>query len=246
MKRFLCLLLPLVVLTSCVFTEEIEINQDGSGKYAFAIDGSSLIAMMPKDSSKLVKTIDSVFTFKQLLEEKKDSIAKLSIEEQSKFRKSENFLMRIQINQEKKQLLFSLETFFKSVTDLQQLIEGMESFQKLTKSIKKQQIQRIGNLSVLLENGVKMNYLYDGKKFFRKTIATNQPFKKIDANFLAKYKTILEASKYVVKYHFPKEVKTVSNKTAVFSKDRKIVTIEFKWDEIVKSPECLNLEVQFK
>ncbi|AUX19344.1 hypothetical protein [Flavobacterium columnare] len=81
MKRFLCLLLPLVVLTSCVFTEEIEINQDGSGKYAFAIDGSSLIAMMPKDSSKLGKTIDSVFTFKQLLEEKKDSIAKLSIEE---------------------------------------------------------------------------------------------------------------------------------------------------------------------
>ncbi|GEM57053.1 hypothetical protein FC1_02910 [Flavobacterium columnare NBRC 100251 = ATCC 23463] len=82
-------------------------------------------------------------------------------------------------------MLFSLETFFKSVTDLQQLIEGMESFQKLTKSSKIQQIQRIGNLSVLLENGVKMNYLYDGKKFFRKAITTNQPFKKNRCQFLS-------------------------------------------------------------
>ncbi|MEB3799618.1 hypothetical protein INQ45_00480 [Flavobacterium columnare] len=129
--------------------------------------------------------------------------------------------MRIQINQEKKQLLFSLETFFKSVTDLQQLIEGMESFQKLTKSSKIQQIQRIGNLSVLLENGVKMNYLYDGKKFFRKAITTNQPFKKIDANFLAKYKTILEASKYVVNTIFLKQLKPYQTNPRYFLKIEK-------------------------
>ncbi|ANO47776.1 hypothetical protein B0A78_05095 [Flavobacterium columnare NBRC 100251 = ATCC 23463] len=84
------------------------------------------------------------------------------------------------------------------------------------------------------------------KNSLEKPLLPINRLKKIDANFLAKYKTILEASKYVVKYHFPKAVKTVSNKSAVFSKDRKIATIEFKWDEIVKSPECLNLEVQFK
>jgi len=57
---------------------------------------------------------------------------------------------------------------------------------------------------------------------------------------------IFESSKYIIKYHFPKEVKSVSNKQAMFSEDRKTITIEFPFNEYMKEPEKTNFEVVFK
>ena len=49
---------------------------------------------MPKKerSKKKEKDIDSTFTFKEMFADKKDSIAKLSPEEQEKIKKMERFL----------------------------------------------------------------------------------------------------------------------------------------------------------
>ena len=79
----------MVAFSSCTFTEEITINSDGTGKYNLDMDGSAFMAMMPKDSvgGKNEKPIDSTFSFKQLFEEKKDSIVKLPKEQQDKIKK---------------------------------------------------------------------------------------------------------------------------------------------------------------
>ncbi|OWP83776.1 hypothetical protein BWK59_08735 [Flavobacterium davisii] len=82
------------------------------GKYVLEMDGFSLIAILPKDTVMFRKEIDSVFVFKHLVEQKKDSLSKLSIEEQEKIKKLKFFLMRININQERKKYLFLLETPF--------------------------------------------------------------------------------------------------------------------------------------
>ncbi|MFK7078689.1 hypothetical protein V3470_09510 [Flavobacterium oreochromis] len=246
MKYFVSLLLMFFLLTSCVFTETIEITKEGSGKYTFAMDGSSLMTMIPKDSLALGKEIDSVLTFKQLLEEKKDSISKLSSKEQAELKNIENFSMRFKMNEKEKQFLFSLETSFKSVTDLQGLIDNMESIQRFRKSSKNQKMRFMADPSFFKGTSVKMECFYDGKKFLRKTILDQEVLRKMNIDSLSQYKMILEASRYIVNYHFPKPVKTISNKSVIFSNDRKIATVEFSFQEILKSPECLNLQVQFK
>lgn len=66
----------LVTLTSCTFTENIYVNDNGAGKFSVDMDGSSLMAMAGDQigdqmGADAKKNIDSTFTFKQLLEEKK-------------------------------------------------------------------------------------------------------------------------------------------------------------------------------
>ena len=112
--RFIKLLSALFLfsLTSCTFTENIYINDDGSGKFSFDMDASAIMAMIPNDSLKSDKTssekdIDSVFTFSEILESKKDSISKLPKEQQEKLKKMENFSMKMKMNEAKKEFLFS-------------------------------------------------------------------------------------------------------------------------------------------
>ena len=109
--KILFALVLLFNLTSCSITEKIIINDNGSGKFAYEIDGSQMMSMMgnafkdlgedEKDSKKkkkknkeeevvkASKNIDSTFTFKELFASKQDSIAKLSPEEQAKIKKND-------------------------------------------------------------------------------------------------------------------------------------------------------------
>lgn len=245
MQKLLFLFGVLLVMSSCTFTENVYINTDGSGKYALDMDGSSFMAMMPKDSLTKEKSIDSTFTFKQLFEEKKDSIAKLSPKEQAKLKKLENFTMKMKMDYTSKEFLFSMFTPFKSVSDLQDLMDGMGELQKMTKG-KDAGMGPMGDAGLFGNNGTKVNYVYDGKKFSRKAIVNKEALSKINSDSLAQYQMIFESSKYILKYHFPKAVKTVSNKTATFSDDRKTVTMEFNFNDCIKEPEKLNFDVVFK
>ena len=56
---------------------------------------------------------------------------------------------------------------------------------------------------------------------------------------------IFASSNYIVKYHFAKPVKKVSNTSALFSEDRKTVTLHYPFSEYMENPEKLNLEVEF-
>lgn len=233
--------------SSCTFTEEITINTDGTGKYNLDMDGSAFMAMMPKDSvgGKNEKAIDSTFSFKQLFEEKKDSIAKLPMEQQEKIKKLEKFNMRMLMNYEAKKFFFSMNTDFKSVSELQDVMDNMSELQKMNKGKKEASLNPMGDSSLFGNNGSKINYAYDGKKFIRKAIVDKKALKKLDNDSLESYKMIFESSKYILKYHFPKAVKSVSNKTALFSEDRKTITIEHTFNEYMKEPEKLNFEVVF-
>jgi hypothetical protein len=49
----------------------------------------------------------------------------------------------------------------------------------------------------------------------------------------------------IIKYHFAKPVKKVSNSSALFSENRKTVTLQYPFAEYMGNPEKLNLEVEF-
>ena len=236
-----------ITLVSCTLTENVYIKNDGSGTFSVDMDASSLMAMMPNDSLKSGKNIDSTFSFKQLFIENKDSIAKLPKEEQQQLKKLESFNMRMKMNSDVKQFLFSMNTDFKSVAELQDILATMNTINAIQNTQKKKTgtNQFIPSSGFGTNNSV-LNYSYNGKKFIRKaTIKANQT-KKTAADSLQAYEAIFASSNYILKYHFPKPVKKISNNAALFSEDRKTITIQYPFKEYMENPDKLNVEVEFE
>jgi len=115
------------------------LNEKGSGKFSYDIDGSQMMSMMGgamksqsnDDTKKKSKDIDSTFTFKQLLASKKDSIAKLSPEEQEKIKKMERFSVHMVMNEEKGIMNYSMFTDFNSISELQDVMNPVQSMKSM-------------------------------------------------------------------------------------------------------------------
>lgn len=237
----------LAIFTSCTFTENIYINDNGSGKFSVDLDGSSMMAMAGDQLGEQMgadakKNIDSTFTFKQLIEEKKDSISKLSPEAQKEIKKLENFVFNIKMNGEQKQFLMNIATDFKNVNELQDILQTMSTLQKLEGGASPS-----NPFAGLGDNKSKLSYTYDGKKFTRKAIIDKQKLTEKAADSTADMsKMIFASSNYVVKYHFPKKIKKVSNPNALFSEDRKTITIQYPFTDYMENPDKLNFDVEFE
>ena len=252
MKLYKLLSVSFLVATfaSCTFTENIYVNDNGTGKFSVDMDGSSLMAMAGDQIGQQMgadakKNIDSTFTFKQLFEEKKDSIAKLSPEAQKELKKLENFVVNTKMNADKKEFLMTLSTDFKNVNELQDILQTLSTLQKL-------EVGGKGNspspfATGFGNNSSKLNYSYDGKKFTRKAIIDTQKLaEKAKDTAPDMSKMIFASSNYILKYHFPKKIKKVSNPNALFSEDRKTITIQHTFTDYMENPDKLNFEVEFE
>lgn len=253
MKPFKFFLVFVVILLSisCNFTESIDVQPDGSGTFAIEVDGGGFLVMVGENlGSELggkneAKVIDSTFSFKEIFETKKDSIAMLSVEQQAAFKKLESFVMKIKMNPEANELMFSMNSPFKKVNDLGGLMESMSALKDLKgKSAKNsKEAELLNNLG--LDNS-KLSFSYNGKNFSRKAIVDKNTISKIAADSSGMAKMIFAASKYTLKYHFPKAVKSVSNPDVLISADRKSITVEYPFVEYTENPEKLNLNVVFE
>ena len=246
--KYLFTLAVIFILTSCNFTENIDVHPNGSGTFALEMDGAGLMAMAgDKIGSELgmknnAKAIDSTFSFKEIFAAKKDSITKLAPEQQEALKKLENFVMKIKMNPEAKQLLFSMNTPFKTVNDLSGLMESMAAL----KDLKGKSDKSTAMLSGLGVDNSKLSFSYNGKNFRRKAIVDKNAINKIAADSTGMAKMIFASSKYTLKYHFPKAVKSVSSPDAMFSADRKTITVEYPFTQYTENPEKLNLDVVFE
>ena len=237
----------LTTLVSCTLTENLYINKDGSGKFSVDMDASSLMAMMPNDSTKSEKNIDSTFSFKQLFLENIDSIAKLPKADQEQLKKLENFNLRMNINSDAKQFLFSMNTDFKNVAELQDVLATMNTINTVQNANK----NKIGTNQLIPSSGFGtnnsvLNYSYNGKKFIRKATVKSNQMNKTATDSVQAYEMIFASSNYILKYHFPKRVKKISNSAALFSEDMKTITIQYLFKEYMENPDKLNIEVEFE
>lgn len=237
----------LVIVTSCTFTENIYINDNGTGKFSVDIDGSSLMAMAGDQLGQQLgadakKNIDTTFTFKQLFEARKDSIAKLSPETQKELKKLENFVVNTKMSAEKKEFLMTLATDFKNVNELQDILQTMGTLQKLEGGTGANPLG-----SNFGDNNSQLSYTYDGKKFSRKAVVKKAKTEEKTAESNADMsKMIFASSTYILKYNFPKKIKKVSNSNALFSDDRKSITIQYSFTDYMENPDKLNFEVEFE
>ncbi|HLP64496.1 hypothetical protein [Flavobacterium sp.] len=268
--NYLLVACVLVTFSSCSITEKIIFNEDNSGKFACEIDGSKMMSMMGsaikaetekkskkkkkknKEGERELADIDSTFTFKELMASKQDSIAKLPLEEQEKFKRMENFSIRMVMNEEKSIFNYTLFTDFKAISDLNDLMSPMESVKSFNGGNKS-----VGNNGDMMKDNNSSEYSFDGKVFkkkVRKLVADNSDkdaqLSKEEAEYAAgkeeSMKLIYDQSDFKVVYQFPRAVKKVSIPNALYSEDRKTVTILFDMKEYMENPESLSFDVELE
>lgn len=264
---------------SCKITETLLVNEDGSGKFNYEMDASPLMEMGggnfgASDDSKSKrkkrkgnaearekKMIDSTFMFKEVFADKQDSIAKLSPEEQERFRKMENFGIRILMNEDAKQMSYSLFSNFKSIEELKDMISPVKTLKESGIAPNKGMTDAA---KAEAQESSSTTYFYDGKTF-RKIVSeldikeTEEQVKGEDtaltteesesqemAQVTEAMKELLGKSSYKVVYIFAKPVKKVSIPNAILSEDKKTVTIDYLFEDYMKKPKSLDIEIEFE
>lgn len=238
--KLLTIVFCAIFFTSCNFTENIYINEDGSGKMSFDVDASALMDMAG-NQMKNEKGMDSTFSFKTFFDAKKDSIAKLPQADQERLKRMENFSVNMKMKPEEKKFMFSVFTNFKNTSELVDMMEAMKTVDNM-KGKKKEQ-DPSNPFSNMSQNNTDLKFAYDGKTFSRKVKVKDAALQKTIADSLGSMKGMLAAFNYTIKYHFPKKVKSVTNKNALFSEDRKTVTIEYPFTDYLEKPESLSFDV---
>jgi len=270
--KLLFALLFIFTLTSCSITEKLIMNENGSGKFIYDIDGTKMMSMMGNAfkgddkedaeknkketvSRKNKKVIDSTFTFKEMFASKQDSISKLSPEEQAKIKKMERFSVRTIINEEKGIMSYSMFTDFNSISELDNVMSPIESMKSISPTGQKS--GGMGMAPNAIEDNSSTSFFYDGKTF-KKTVAKIEKKEEIKeedeegseddvANKMKEsFDMFYEQSSFKVVYQFPKAVKKISIENALFSEDRKTITIEYPLKEYMENPDKLNFDVVFE
>jgi len=232
----------LLIVTSCAFTEEVHFKNDGSGTYNFKIDMSEMMQEMKdlgtKDSTAVSKVMDTTFIFKDILEEKKDSIAQLSEEDQASLRAISDMKLHIHSDDEKGKMLMAFGLNFKNVSEMKNIEERLSKAMSVNK--KKAEGPAFNKSNV--------TFNFDGKNFTRKTIAkdlSQEELEEVDKG-IEQSSSFLEGSTYKLIYHFEKKIKNVSYKDYKISKDGKTLTIEVPMDSLVKYPTLLDFDLKLK
>lgn len=244
MKKVQILLSAMLIAlaSACNFTEEIHINEDGSGKLSISFDGSEMMEMAGDELTKTnEKAIDSIISFKDFLEEKKDSIAQLPIEEQEKLKKLEPFNMRMVMNPEKKEMMFDLYSEFKNVSEVN---DAFGAFQDASSIGGKSNPQQGPMKSA--EQPTEVDYSFNKNKFSRKAKIVDQELFQQQLDSLQGAEMFLSGSTYTLKYHFPKKIKSTTAEDATFSQDGKTLIYEVNFMELMKNPSVLDLEVELE
>lgn len=208
------------------------------------------------------EVIDSTFSFKELFASKQDSIASLPQEEQERIKKMENLSMRIQMNEESKLMSYSLFSNFKTIDELKDMTSPV-------KTIKESGAAADNGMSAMVKKEAQENsttsYFYDGK-VFRRTVSdleskgdskqtlSEEPalseedaaIQKVADELGEAMKEVLGKSSYKVVYTFAKPVKKVSIPNAVISEDKKTVTVDYLFEDYMKKPKSLDLEIEFE
>jgi len=278
--------LGLFFLTSCAITESFEIREDRSGKFRYDIDLSQMMEMVgnmgaeePSKSKKKKNKkkqevasmdMDTTFTFKSILEEKKDSIATLPIEEQQKLKRLEKFTVHMVMNEAEKKFIYSMYADFDSIDELMEMMSPLQSMQSIGGGVASNPMA--SSASDALKDDSKTSYFYDGK-VFKKIVApgsfkealkqelessedeieldeetgeTIEEVKEMADSISESMGMIFEQSSYKMIYKFPKSVKSITFENAQFSADRKTITVDVSMDDYMEHPEKLSFEVVFE
>ena len=235
-------LLAIAFISSCNFTEEIDIQEDGSGKLSIKFDGSDMMEMGGEELAKTnEKAVDSIISFKEFLEEHKDSIAQLAPEEQAKLKRLEPFNLRMVMDPEKKEMLFDLFSDFKDISEVNNAFNTFQEASMLGPNSQQSPAPMPAS-----EQATEVYYSFAKNKFTRTAKIVNEALFQKQLDSMQGAEMFLSGSSYTLKYHFPKKVKSTTAEGATFSADGKTMIYQVDFLDLMKNPALLDLEVELE
>lgn len=230
---------------SCQFTETMVINEDGSGTIAVEVNMSEMMAFggaAATDSMQM--KLDTIVYMKQFLEERKDSISKLSASEQEKLKKFENFNIHMKMDSETSEMVYDISTNFKDISEANDILNGLEQASNLMPNMdsNSQETKKEEDSPEII--GV--NYSFKKGVFKRDAYIKDEKMHQQQVDSMKQAEAFMGGSNYTLNYTFPKKIKKTSNPEATFSEDKKTVKIEAPFIEYFKNPDLLDLEVELE
>lgn len=224
---------------SCQVTETLTINADGSGiieKHSVR-DENSYMQLAGENYTKENVFVDTTYVFDEYIQKYNANFIKYLPEEQALFATYKNAKVHLKKNSFEKEFFNTVSLAFQKVNDIPDLYK----IQEYAADIK-------NNYALTAEEHYyRIQYCFDGVTFKRNVVITNATHFQNQKDIIAGYKSKLQGfdlvQNYLLNYHFPKKIKSVSNSNAVVSADKKSVSISFLLSDCLVNPESTNLEV---
>ncbi|MFV8334506.1 hypothetical protein ACNQF7_00305 [Flavobacterium sp. RSP29] len=237
-KIYAFLLLGLLA-TSCQITETIHLNQDGTGRIETESlrDEHSYMQLAGENYSKEEKFEDTTYVFKDFITKYSETFSKLPASEKAIFQKYATVKVHIKKSSYEKEFRTTISQNFNTIEEVADLYKTEEYADDIENNY----------ALVAEEHYYKVSYTFDGSLFKRIVKITDAVELKKQQDKIEGYKTQVSKFKitqpYILKYHFPRKIKRVSNSDAKISKDRKSLELQFLIADCLVNPESTNLEV---
>lgn len=212
------------------------------------MNGSELMDMMGEQMAKENgERIDSIVSFKELMKTAKDSVAKLSLEEQEKLKQFENFQVHMLMDAKKKKLEMDMISEFENISEMQDMFETMNAISEFEKQTNPNSKVQSNPLSILGSEGVSTTkYAYNENVFKREVVIKDEEKLVAINDSLGQAEMMFASSGYTLNYFFPKKIKSVSIENAKISEDGKSFSVSVNLMEYLKNPRALNVEVELE
>jgi hypothetical protein len=237
--KYLLIVLLLISVASCQITETITINPDGSGDIEVVQlrDENSYMQIVQEEYSKENIFKDTTYVFKDYIKKYNENFSKYLPEEQQLFQKYANVKVHIKKSSFEKEFKNVFTLHFDKVSEIPDLYKT----ENYTSDIQH-------NYALTAENHYyRIKYDFNGSVFKRSVSIINtselEIAKQKTEKFISKYGVSKLTQSYVLKYEFPRNIKSVSNPKAFISADKKSLTLEFQLSDFYRNPEISNLEV---
>lgn len=238
MKRIL-LLLVILLTASCQVTETLHINPDGTGTIEVSEEReeNSYMQLAKEEYAKEDFYRDTTYVFKDYFTKYGETFARTSKEDQNVYLRYSDVKVHIKKSSSEKEFRTLISQNFKNATDIVDLYKTEDYADNIK-----------NNYALSAEEHYyKVSYSYVGNRFNRSVKITDSIFLKREFDRLENYKSYYKGLKlvqsYVLDYHFPRKIQSVSNPQAKISENQKSLSIEFLLTDCVQNPTITNLEV---
>ena len=247
------LMLLLSVFSSCVNVEERYTFLKGGGckiDYRFNVGKAvSVLSNLLPDSVKqtpsyLMQKDTAINFFSDLTAAERKKLSNDQID------LARATLLHLKMNLKNNQMLASVQYEAKSPKEVKYFLTHISNIaqqQKIGQLISDPQVIQTGSSSGGMGiNEDYFNYDISSKRFFRKvdTVKFRKYFKQNEAMFNMAKAALIDMP-YNVVMHFPRPVKKTGNARAKLSPDKKLLTLSSNVEEISKTPQIMNLKVEY-
>jgi len=242
--------LLLILLTSCSVYEDIYFLENGKMKYDMTIDASEMMSLVGQSSlnSSTSYPKDSIINFSQIV---KDTLDNIPPEIEQDLKNIEPIYMRIQNNDSLGILKISIYGDF---DNMEAFAEAFKSMSKIESQVKSRVNNPANKFS--LDNLFSRNsFSWDGTSFKRSIIlpekneamnededsaGNEESINKVMDESISR---LFSQGNMVVKYHFPKKIKSINNENATFSMDGKTAILNYPARLFIEPSDALSINI---